>query len=321
MTHRDLLEIVMRPLSPDARLEVPASQEEYERVNAILEERRPRTYPQLWYDSARGVAIVAAVPTPLHAGMAGALLSSISHEIVRNSGISAAITRNLRYESACTRSKLTSHGRTTRAWDGALKYCEGIRLTLMIAVEVGVSQSYDSLRAAISWSVCALRSRIGLAMSISEGSRRTTPSVRYYVSDEEADALVEEAENDFRSQLMQHPYGPLERDGITWFGKVRRVILEAYRRQDEDCPPETILEPSQSFTIVEDGEYVGHNISPNLRELVLEDCIPSHLLQSQEIRVTPVNFFRQEWFEDEFRASMVLTAVERLQSYFEPTPI
>ncbi|KAK9364459.1 hypothetical protein V1509DRAFT_557211, partial [Lipomyces kononenkoae] len=137
---------------------------------------------------------------------------------------------------------------------------------------------------------------------------RTTPNVRYYVSTEEADAIVEEAENDFRWQLLRHPYGPLTRGGITWFGKVRRVILEAYRRQDEDCPHDTILEPSQSFTIVEDGEYVGHNISPNLRALVLEDCIPSHLLQLQEIKATPVNFFHQEWFEDQFQASMVLTA-------------
>ncbi|KAK9254955.1 hypothetical protein V1507DRAFT_454255 [Lipomyces tetrasporus] len=37
MEHSDLLEIVRRPLSPDARLEVPASREEYERVNIILE--------------------------------------------------------------------------------------------------------------------------------------------------------------------------------------------------------------------------------------------------------------------------------------------
>ncbi|KAK9246696.1 hypothetical protein V1506DRAFT_444726, partial [Lipomyces tetrasporus] len=37
MEHSDLLEIVRRPLSPDARLEVLASREEYERVNIILE--------------------------------------------------------------------------------------------------------------------------------------------------------------------------------------------------------------------------------------------------------------------------------------------
>ncbi|KAK9236408.1 hypothetical protein V1525DRAFT_346155 [Lipomyces kononenkoae] len=319
MAHSNLLEVVRRPLSPDTRLEVPASREEYEQVGEILG-REEASYPQLWYDSAKGVAIVVAPPTPLHSGMAGALLSSISDEVKMNSGISPAIRRNLRYDSDSTSHSNTTRGLTTRAWDGALLYREGDRLILMIAVEVGVSQSYDSLRA-ISWSVCALRCRLGLSMSISESSRRTMPSVRYYTSDEEAYAIIEEAENDFRSQLVQHPYGPLQRDGITWFGTVRRVILEAYRRQDEDCGPDTILEPSQSFTIVENGEYVGDNISPNLRELVLEDCIPSRLLQRHEVRATPVNFFRQEWFEHEFRASMVLTAIGRLRSYLEPTPI
>jgi hypothetical protein len=35
--HSDLLEIVRRPLSPDVEVEVQASREEYERVEAILE--------------------------------------------------------------------------------------------------------------------------------------------------------------------------------------------------------------------------------------------------------------------------------------------
>ncbi|KAJ8103669.1 hypothetical protein POJ06DRAFT_279400 [Lipomyces tetrasporus] len=289
MAHSNLLEVVRGRLSRDTRLEVSASREEYEQVGEVLE-REEASYPQLWYDSAKGVAIVVVPRTPLHSGMVGALVSSISDEVKMNSGISPAIRRNLRSDSDSTRHSNTSRGLTTRAWDGALLYREGDRLILMIAVEVGVSQSYDSLRAAISWFVCALRCRLGVSMSISESSRRTKPN---------------------------HPYGPLQRD-------VRPVILEAYRGQDENCGPETILEPSQSFTIVEKGEYIGDNISPNLRELVLEDCIPSRLLQGHEIRATFfffLDFFHHEWFENEFRASMVLTAIGRLGSYLEHTPI
>ncbi|KAK9327470.1 hypothetical protein V1520DRAFT_46523 [Lipomyces starkeyi] len=246
MERSNLLEIVRRPLSPDTRLEVPTSWEEYKRVDEILE-RDEAKYPQLWYDSVRGVAIVVASPTPLHSGMAGALLTSIYAEIVMNSGISSEVTRNLRSDSDSRSVGYTSRGLTTRAWDGALQYREGVRLTLMIAVEVGVSQSYDSLRAAISWSVCALRCRLGLAMSISEGSRGETPRMRYYASIEEANAAAGEAEEDFNRQLTQHPYGPLVRFGVTWFGRVRHVVLESYRQRDEESMPETLLEPSQSF--------------------------------------------------------------------------
>ncbi|KAK9311048.1 hypothetical protein V1524DRAFT_371789, partial [Lipomyces starkeyi] len=203
-------------------------------------------YPQLWYDSVKGVAIVVAPPTPLHSGMAGALLTSIYAEIIMNSGISSEITRNLRYDSDSRSKEYTSRGLTTRAWDGALQYREEMRLTLMIAVEVGVSQSYDSLRAAISWSVCALRCRLGLAMSISEGTRGEAPSMRYYASIEEANFAVEEAEDDFQGQVMQRPYGPLVQYGVTWFGMVRSVILETYRQPREDFTPETLLEASQS---------------------------------------------------------------------------
>ncbi|KAK9344173.1 hypothetical protein V1522DRAFT_437654 [Lipomyces starkeyi] len=256
-------------------LEVPASWEEYKRVDEILE-RDEAKYPQLWYDSVKGVAIVVAPPTPL-------LQASVQ-------------------KSPNKSNRYTSHGLTTRAWDGALQYREGSRLTLMIAVEVGVSKSYDSLQAAISWSVCALRCHT------------------YYASIEEAEAAVEQSEDDFQRQLLQHPYGPLERYGVTWFGKVHKVVLETYRREDENCLPETLFEPSQSFTIVENGEYVGHDVSPNLRELVLTDCIPSHLLSGRDIRATPVNFFYQEWFESEFQASMVSTAIVRVRNYGRHIP-
>ncbi|ODQ70954.1 hypothetical protein LIPSTDRAFT_163329 [Lipomyces starkeyi NRRL Y-11557] len=71
--------------------------------------------------------------------MASALLSSISDEVKMNSGISSEVTRNLLYDPHSRSVGYTSRGLTTRAWDGALQYREGKRLTLMIAVEVGVS--------------------------------------------------------------------------------------------------------------------------------------------------------------------------------------
>ncbi|KAK9311762.1 hypothetical protein V1522DRAFT_438809 [Lipomyces starkeyi] len=299
MDHLQPLDLVRRPLSPDIRLEVPASREEFE------------LYPQIWYDSPRNLAIIVAPPTPLHSGMAGALLTRISSQI-RNSGISSDVTDNLTQDADRRTTKNTGRGLITRAGDGALRYWEGKRATLMIAVEVGVSQSYISLRQAISWSVVVLGCRLGLAMSIHEESRGAPPT-RYYASLEEANAVLEEAEDDLYQQLIQHQYGPLEWDGEKWFGKIRRVVLETYRRQDEDCPLDTLLEPSQSFMVVQDGEYVGHHISPNLREVVVADCISSHLLTRQHFQATPLKFFQREWFEDQFQGLMVEAALLRLQ--------
>ncbi|KAK9314888.1 hypothetical protein V1522DRAFT_430460 [Lipomyces starkeyi] len=54
--HSDLLDAVRRPRSPDVRLEVPASRAEYERAQEILESD-DSTYPQLWSDSTRNIAI------------------------------------------------------------------------------------------------------------------------------------------------------------------------------------------------------------------------------------------------------------------------
>ncbi|KAK9326780.1 hypothetical protein V1520DRAFT_358640 [Lipomyces starkeyi] len=308
MEHSDLLEIVRRPLSPDVEVEVQASREEYERVEAILENEESK-YPRLWYDGTRNVAIVAAPPSRLHSNMVGGLLASIIREVSRNQGISSEVGDGLTLstESGNTR------GRTTRGWDGVIEYQEPNRSSLMIAVEVGVSQSYESLRAAISWSVCALHCRLGIVICIREQGRRQTPHPLQYSSIQVENAAVDEAEQDFRRQLMERPYGPLVRDGVTWFGRIKRVVLETYRIPDEDVLPETLLQPSRSFTIVEEGEFVGGDVPPNLQEVVLGDCIPDHILSGEAIVATPVNFFRRAWFEAQFKEGMVSTAGNRMR--------
>ncbi|KAK9483397.1 hypothetical protein V1527DRAFT_454154 [Lipomyces starkeyi] len=50
MEHSDPFEVVKRPHFPDTRLEVPASWDEYKRVDEI-HERDEAKYPQPWYDS------------------------------------------------------------------------------------------------------------------------------------------------------------------------------------------------------------------------------------------------------------------------------
>ncbi|KAK9243463.1 hypothetical protein V1506DRAFT_523660 [Lipomyces tetrasporus] len=139
------------------------------------------------------------------------------------------------------------------------------------------------------------------------------PDPPQYSSIQEEDAAVDEAEEDFRHQLTERPYGPLVRDGVTWFGRIQRGVLETYRALDENIPESIILDPSRSFTIVEDGEFVGGDVPPNLQEVVLGDCIPDHILDGDEIVARPVNFFRRDWFEARFQAGMVRAAGKRMR--------
>ncbi|KAK9336021.1 hypothetical protein V1521DRAFT_463154 [Lipomyces starkeyi] len=226
MEHSELLAAVRGPLSPDARLEVPVSQPSTSEYKKCLTRKKPK---YLWYDSIRNVAIVVARRTPLHGRMAGAGLS-ICADVLTKSGISSEITRTLVSDSESSTNM--------QAWDGALQCHHGNRLALMIAVEVRASLSYDSLQAAISWSVWALRCLLSLALSISKASRGETPRTRHYASIEGANAAAEDAEDaedDFYGQRMQYTYGPLESYGVTWFGR------------DEESMPETLLKTSQSI--------------------------------------------------------------------------
>ncbi|KAK9370530.1 hypothetical protein V1509DRAFT_651353 [Lipomyces kononenkoae] len=321
MEHSELLAAVRRPLSPDTQIEVQATREEYDNVQDIIEEENVK-FPRIHYDGTRQVAIVSAMPTPLHGEMVGQLLRTISRAVDKMPGLAESIKDGITIATDMRNTKDTGETPTTRNWDGALRYLTkdetGPSHTLMIAVEVGLSQTYASLRAAISYSVCALNCRVGIAMYIKEGNRSKRPSPKYYDTLEEKLAAVGAIENALKSQLQAHPFGPLVVGEDTWFGTIASVALETSRKPPDEITPDTVLDPSQSFfkqakfQIVEESGFVAGEVPPNLAEITLGDCIPTHILRDNTIEETPVNFFYQDWFEGSFGSSMFQTAMERV---------
>ncbi|KAJ8102712.1 hypothetical protein POJ06DRAFT_54260 [Lipomyces tetrasporus] len=310
-----LMNVVRRPLSPDAKIEVPATWAEYEYAQEHLDTEGNK-FPRLWYDSANKLATVVAAPTPLHSDMVGELIGHLSdacNDVMRRGGISETIREGVTRSADTTNRTDTRDGLTIREWDAAISYVFNDERTLMVAFEVGVSQTYRSLRAAISWCVCDLHCRLGIAMNIIEKDRGERPSVRSYACEQERNATIRQARDELRLQLRQHPFGPLEWNNITWFGKLRRVVIETFRNEDPNCPPGTLLEPTQSFVIVRDGRFSGEDVPPNLKEIVLGDCVPSHILSGNEIVCTPLDFFRRSWFEAKTRSSILDTAVQRVE--------
>ncbi|KAK9327008.1 hypothetical protein V1520DRAFT_387805 [Lipomyces starkeyi] len=288
--HRTLMQ---RPELIDI-VEVPATRDEYDQVCEVIESEEMKRHPQLLYDSTRRVAIVVAGPSPLHSGMASELVVQIRDEV--RQGLDSAVSRGISTSTDEIGTQATSHGLTTRAWDTALSYTdEDDNDMLMIAIEVGVSQSYESLRPQ------------------SLGSLGKKPDIRYYDSVSDFDDAMEQIRRKFHDQLTQNPYGPLVNDGVTWFGQVGSVVLQTFRCPDEDCAKETLLDPTQSFTLVRRGAFVGLDIPANLDELVLGDCIPSHVLSDRQIETRPVNFFHRDWFEAEFRTFMLRYALQRVR--------
>ncbi|KAK9314887.1 hypothetical protein V1524DRAFT_470740 [Lipomyces starkeyi] len=252
------------------------------RVQEILEEEDvdPRLqYVEKW--------LVVAAPSPFYGEMVGCLTGQILSTVNGLPGLDANIKNHIYLSSE--RSNLTNSGDTfiARNWDGAIRNRSLEGHTKIIAVEVGVSQTYESLRTAISYSVCALRCSLDIAMCISDGNRKK-------------DAAIEQAERDMKAQVRNNLYGPLILSGFTM------VILETFRKSDEICQLNTLLDPTQSlYVIVEDGRYIGE------AELTLGDCIPTHILTGNNIKATHLNFLEEEWFQESFQIAIVETAVER----------
>ncbi|KAK9341840.1 hypothetical protein V1522DRAFT_417997 [Lipomyces starkeyi] len=250
--------------------------------------------------------------------MIGDLMTNIRDAVMSVQGLDASIKSRLSQSFERSNTRYTGDSCTTRNWDGALRYRTSEGFILMVAVEVGMSQTYDSLRAAISYSVCDLHCRVGITMSIKEGNRGPRAPIQYYSTAQERDTAIRQAERQLRTELRNNRYGPLVLNGFTWYGMVKRVVVETFRQEEENTlTPGTLLDPTQSFAIVEEGRFVGGDVPSNLAELRLEDCIPSHIFSGNMIAATPVNFFSQEWFEESFGLSMMETALERIQNKSE----
>ncbi|KAK9350470.1 hypothetical protein V1523DRAFT_429017 [Lipomyces doorenjongii] len=327
MEQFDLMSAVRRPLSPDAKIGVPATWDEYERAQELLDTEGSK------YHTA--IAIIVAAPTPLHGAMVGELVGSLANscnEILLRGGISEDIRRRVSQANDVTKHRRAGRGLTIRAWDGALRYLDhdDQEMSLMVAFEVAVSQSYRSMQEAISWSVCALHCRLGIAMCLNEGPRGAMPDVQYYANEEEAAAAIQQATDELRIQLRRSPFGPLVRNGVTWFGTLEKVVIETFRCEDANCPSGTVLDPTRSFVsdklatkgsaanrmqvVIMDGQSSGEVIPPNLGEVVLGDCIPSHILSGHEILATPIGFFQKSWVEANIRSAILETAVERIEN-------
>ncbi|KAK9236059.1 hypothetical protein V1525DRAFT_427389 [Lipomyces kononenkoae] len=316
MEQSDLMTLLQRPLSPDARVEVPASWAEYDRAQELLDNLGNK-YPRLWYDGARQTAIIVAAPTDLQGRMVGDLVTNLANgcnEVMRAGGISEDIRRRLTASTDVTKHRRFGSRLTVREWDGALEYMDVDKKTkIMVVFEVGVSQSYRSLQQAISWQLCSLHCRLGIAMHLHEGPRGASPAIRYYASEEAAEEAIQQAVEDLSIQLQQHPYGPLERNGVTWFGALEKVIVETFRCDVDNATQDTLLDPSQSFVVIRDGQSWAGDVPPNLREVVLGDCIPSYVLSGNEILDTPINFFQKNWVEAKISSAILSTAAERIE--------
>ncbi|KAK9326817.1 hypothetical protein V1520DRAFT_350447 [Lipomyces starkeyi] len=311
----NLMTVMRRPLSPDATIEVPASWDEYQRAQELLDVQGNK-FPRLRYDGKRQIAIVVAAPTPLHGDMAGELLGHLGRAVDRvmvRCGIEDTIVSSVSQATNITKDIDTAHGRTVREWDGAIRYLDDDDLRNMIAIEVAVSQSYKSLQEVISWWVCAVHFRLGIAMGITEGRRGTGPGIQYYANEQEMETAIQQARHDLRVQLQEHPFGPLVRNGVTWFGTLERVVIETFRCEDPNCAPDALLDPTHSVIIVRDGHFVWEDVPSNLAEVTLGDFVPSHVLQGNEISSTPIDFFQRSWVEAKIRGSILDTAVARVE--------
>ncbi|KAK9335720.1 hypothetical protein V1521DRAFT_463421 [Lipomyces starkeyi] len=197
------------------------------------------------------------------------------------------IDANIKHRLSGASSTNIRRSLTTRGWYGALRYLDNDAYILMIAVEC----------------------HVGIAMCVDERKRRNALPIQYYDTIREVNDAIEHAQYEFRAQLPDHPYGPLITKGVSWYGRIKKITLEIFRRENEDCPPDAVLHPNKSYVIVEDAHFVAENVPSNLSEVTMGDCIPTHILSNGQIQGRPANFFQREWFEKPLRASILETAV------------
>ncbi|KAK9386018.1 hypothetical protein V1515DRAFT_616756 [Lipomyces mesembrius] len=266
----ELREILRVPLPSDSVLEFIVSEVGYK---WIIEDREKsnRKY-RVWYDGETHKVTINCCPSYLHERMSVMVIDSMVVEAVR-------VMRNADVSDDVI-------SRSYKEPDGLIVFEGGGIDRRRIALEVGFSQSYSSLRRATLWWIEQKKATIAVLLCLTE-----------------VDMSSGEIHGEFGTvQELNAPrlFVPLEYNGYKWFATLSDAFFETYRETDSG-----VLR-SEPVYLAKDGVDITDAIPRDLT-VTVGDFVPHGWLSDDNIRSLTVNFLH----------AIVETALNRVEDSYE----
>ncbi|KAK9256582.1 hypothetical protein V1507DRAFT_382510 [Lipomyces tetrasporus] len=198
--------------------------------------------------------------------------------------------------------------------DGIIFFRTKRSLDFKVVVEVGVSQTHDSLlEKARKW-IFGKKCKVVLLLAFNEETRYSAPQKCIRLKSHQLEERVEQMRLYCESQDHSQ-FGPLVFQGHTWLDKLCEGFIEVVRKNPDSDEADAVLR--MKYVLIEDGRDNSSSIPQSVGDIRLGELIPRESIGFYAAVNVVVDFFSSDDFMDIVRCAMIDTAVDRFENATE----
>ncbi|KAK9242649.1 hypothetical protein V1506DRAFT_571139 [Lipomyces tetrasporus] len=309
---------LLKENTPEQRLDVQLPYETFLQLDQAFSELKSaegisedQRYPSLAYNSLTQTVTVVTCPSNIHEGAAGWIEYNIFTYIDNYLTTRSPHTRRNISMSRSTTQHFGRGGytRSRKEPDGGFIYKTRFRANkMMIAIEVGTSETYDRLLDDKDMWINGKGVNVVILVCFEESPRFRNPNTQYTNIagvNAELETMAQSLAETVEANIARGYYGPLEYRDHTWVGELNKAFIEVWRQDSH-----------KTFDLIQDGYALDPVDLPGTLNLRISDFYPHEEWQAANIEDNDVPFDSIE-FLDSIRDSMGVVAELRLESYLK----
>ncbi|KAK9371500.1 uncharacterized protein V1513DRAFT_434595 [Lipomyces chichibuensis] len=299
---------------PDNEYEVEISSASYGLLKAeFCNDDEDDSYPRLFYDWTRQIVTIVTVPTRLHEDTSRTILSHLSNRVeslMLRERICLPSGQRLLISSSPTEVIKNGHSNYEMQPDGVIYFQTPAGEERKVVVEVGVSQTYDSLlRKARKW-IFDAKCNIVLLLAFYEKQLYSAPLESISLTSRQMDDQVVQMNLRWSSPNFSG-FGALEYEGHTWLDQISQAFIEVVRKDPDSNGANAVL--TKKYVLIEEGRDISSDVPETVGDLRLAELIPPESLGDDDAAGIVINFFHSSDFMSIVRYAVISTAVNRFK--------
>ncbi|KAK9360396.1 hypothetical protein V1504DRAFT_392556 [Lipomyces starkeyi] len=225
-------------------------------------------------------------------------------------GIRFALDQRLCISSSPTEVIKNGHSNYEMQPDGVIYFKTRAGEEHKVVVEVGVSQTYDSLlQKARKW-IFDTKCNIVLLLAYYEKQRYSALLKRISLTSRQMDDQVVQM-NLRWSSPNSSGFGALEFKGHTWLDEISQAFIEVVRKDPDSNGTNAVL--TKKYVLIEEGRDRSSDVPQTVGDMRLAELIPRESLGDDAAAGVVIDFFRSNDFMSIVRDAVISTAVNRFK--------
>ncbi|KAK9234760.1 hypothetical protein V1525DRAFT_412029 [Lipomyces kononenkoae] len=229
---------------------------------------------------------------------------------MRREDVRLSPDQSLRISSSPTEVIKNGHSNYEMQPDGVVYFKTRAGEEYKVVVEVGVSQTYDSLlQKARKW-IFDTKCKIVLLLAFYEKERYSAPLKHISLTSRQMDDQVVQMNLQWSSPNFCG-FGALEFKGHTWLDETSQAFIEVVRKDPDSNDTNAVL--TKKYVLTEEGRDRSSDVPQAVGDMRLAELIPRESLGSDTAADVVIDFFDSDDFMSIVRDAVISTAVNRFK--------